>query len=388
MSNQYTVVTRRSWLQRMGDSLTGILIGIALVIGAVALLWWNEGRSAWRIETLAAGRNAVISVQAGAIDPNNKGKLVHISGMAKAATPLTDPEFGVSVNALRLARDVQMYQWRERRESRTTKNLGGTETTETIYSYDKVWSAELIDSSTFHKPSYRNPASMPFDSKVQTAADITVGMFRLAAPFANQISGYEQLPFTDAFLARSSEGVREKLKRDGNLLVSGDPARPQIGDVKVVMRVVKSGPISAIGKQGDSSIEVFELPKGSIALLDMGEVGAEAMFANSESENRFLTWILRVVGFVLMWVGLTLTVSIVSTIADVVPVVGNIVGAATSFVMGLIAFALSLTVVGLAWLYYRPLIGLAILALAAAGFFLIGRVSGARQTVERRTAPS
>jgi hypothetical protein len=146
MSNQYTVVTRRSWLQRMGDSLTGILIGIALVIGAVALLWWNEGRSAWRIETLAAGRNAVISVQAGAIDPNNKGKLVHISGMAKAATPLTDPEFGVSVNALRLARDVQMYKWRERRESRTTKNLGGSETTETIYSYDKVWSAELIDS--------------------------------------------------------------------------------------------------------------------------------------------------------------------------------------------------------------------------------------------------
>ena len=380
MSDQYTVVTRRSWFQRMGNSLMGVLIGILLVIGSIVLLWWNEGRSAWHLETLAAGRSAVISSQSGAVNPGNEGKLIHISGPAKPGGPVTDSEFGVSQDALRLKRSVEMYQWREKRETQTTKNLGGSETTKTTYSYEKVWSDRLINSTAFHRPSYGNPAAMPFVSKVYTATEITVGAYRLSTPLTNQISGYEPLPITDDMLARSSDGVREKLKRNGNLLLSGNLENPQVGDVKVTLSIIKPGPVSAIGKQAGHTIQVFKLPKGSIAMLDMGEVGAEAMFASSESENKVLTWILRLVGLLLMWFGLMATVSILSTIADVIPAIGNIVGAASAFVMGLIAIALSLTVIGLAWLYYRPLIGLALLALAVAGFFLIGRISGTRQS--------
>ena len=89
-----------------------------------------------------------------------------------------------------------------------------------------------------------------------------------------------------------------------------------------------------------------------------------------------ITWALRVIGFIVMWLGLTLMVSILSTIADVVPFVGDIVGTATAAIMGLIALALSMVVIGFAWLYYRPLIGVAILVVAVAGFFIISRISG------------
>ena len=286
MSDPDVVVTRRSWLNRLGDSLMGALIGLILVIAAVAMLWWNEGRSAWRIETLSEGRDAVVSVAAAKLDAGNDGKLVHISGAANAAKRLTDDEFGVSVNALRLKRTVEMYQWQQRTETHTTKNLGGSETTETIFKYDKIWSADLIDSTGFHNQSYRNPTSMPFSSKMQTAEDISVGAFRLTSAFTAQLVSFERLPVSDEMLARSAPSVREKLKRDGNRLVSGNAARPNIGDVRVAMLVVKPGPVSAVGKQAGGTLKSFSLPKGEISLLVTGEKTADEMFAKSESDNR------------------------------------------------------------------------------------------------------
>ena len=53
-----------------------------LIIGAVCLLWWNEGRAVKDAIGLEEGKKAVISIDANEINENNKGKLVHISAEA------------------------------------------------------------------------------------------------------------------------------------------------------------------------------------------------------------------------------------------------------------------------------------------------------------------
>jgi len=43
----------------------------------------------------------------------NAGRLVHVVGEAQPTAPVEDAQFGVSINALKLKRRVEMYQWVE-----------------------------------------------------------------------------------------------------------------------------------------------------------------------------------------------------------------------------------------------------------------------------------
>ena len=64
--------------------------------------------------------------------------------MATTSEILVDPSFGVAQQAIHLERRVSMYQWRESRESKTEKKLGGGTETITTYSYSKGWSDRPI----------------------------------------------------------------------------------------------------------------------------------------------------------------------------------------------------------------------------------------------------
>ena len=70
-----------------------------------------------------------------------------------------------------------------------------------------------------------------------------------------------------------------------------------------------------------------------------------------------------------------------SVIADVVPILGSIVGAGTGIISLLLAAILSLITVAIAWIVYRPLFGI-ILILVAVGLTMAIRwkLKSARST--------
>ncbi len=183
-----TETTVESWGSRLGSSLKGVLFGFLLVFASVALLFWNEGRTVNRAKALNEGASAVITVDAAKVDPQNDGKLVHVSGEVATADVLEDLKFGVSVNAIRLVRKVESYQWKENEESTTKRGSGGSQETTTTYTYQKVWSPDLIDSTGFKEAAgHENPATRPVDGAEFVASNVSLGAFRLSADLISRL---------------------------------------------------------------------------------------------------------------------------------------------------------------------------------------------------------
>ena len=367
MTDSFTETTTTSWGSRLMASLKGVLLGIVLFIAAFPLLWWNEGHTLHRVETLDEGRNMVIAVATRPVDSKNDGRLVYFSGTAETEESYKDPRFGVNEKALKVKRSVEMYQWDEDSETKTEQNLGGSETKKTTYNYTQKWSENLIDSSSFKQPEgHKNPDSTQDRSQSFQAISVTVDEFNLSPDFINKINSYEPYPITEANAAAMDASAKELFKIHDNGYLYGDPANPKVGDLRVKYSVIKPATVSVIGKQNGHRVEPYLTKNGSIALLEMGNVGADTMFATAQTDNRVTAWLIRLGGFFLMWAGLGLVFSPVKILADVVPFIGNIVEAGVGFILGLAALALSTIIIALAWLAYRPLIGLALLATAGA----------------------
>ncbi|MDP4594202.1 MAG: hypothetical protein NWT00_06510, partial [Beijerinckiaceae bacterium] len=110
-NGDFTETTHRSWFQRIGDSIKGILIGLILVAGSSAMLFWNEGRAARTAAALTEGAGVVRTVASNTVASSNEGKLVHVSGDTNAPVEVSDPDTGFTQKGLKLARSVEMYQW-------------------------------------------------------------------------------------------------------------------------------------------------------------------------------------------------------------------------------------------------------------------------------------
>jgi hypothetical protein len=59
----------------------------------------------------------LVTVDASSVDPANEGKLVHLTAKAVTDETLADDMFGVSANAIKLRRNVEMYQWKEKQKN-------------------------------------------------------------------------------------------------------------------------------------------------------------------------------------------------------------------------------------------------------------------------------
>ncbi|HUB84673.1 MAG TPA: TMEM43 family protein, partial [Rhizomicrobium sp.] len=264
-----------------------------------------------------------------------------------------------------VARDASMYQWRENKKDETHDKLGGGQETVTTYTYEKVWSDSAINSSDFRHPEgHENPA-MPFASTQFAASDAKLGGFALDADTLKLVDPSDAL-HPDAPSGWSvSQGAFYK----------GNPDAPQVGDMKVTYRGLASGStISVLAAQSHGGFAPFIAGNGyQLRMAETGNHSRAEMIAQKKSEESVLTWILRFVGFVLIFIGAFMFLSPLSTFASVVPFLGSIVGAAAGLAAFVFAVPVTLIVIAIAWIAFRPLIGIGLLVLAGGSLYLLRR---------------
>ena len=367
MSNN-VVVEKKGFFSRLMSSIGGVFIGILLVLIAFPVLFCNEGRAVRSARGLAEGAASVQSIDASKVDPSKEGALVHLTGEATSAGVLRDETFPLQTAGLGLSRTVEMYQWVEDSKRQSKEKLGGSEETTTSYSYSKQWREGRVDSARFHDKTHQNP-ELPFESEEWYANDVTVGAFTLDDALSRQLSGWEDLKVEagSAELAAWDGKHARPVSIQEGAVVYGDHRNPQVGDVRMFYKVIKPHTVSIVAGQKGTQLASHSTGAGtSIALLSRGTKSADDMFSAAVSANNTFTWILRLVGFAMMFAGFTMILGPVAILASILPPLARLVRAGRAVLAGAAAAGLSLITIAIGWIFYRPLLGLALLAVAVA----------------------
>jgi hypothetical protein len=362
--DSYTETETKSWGSRIQESLSGLVFGVVLAGGTILGLFWNEGRAVTTTRSLDEGAGLVVAANAARVDPANSGKFVHVTGDLKTAQPLVDDMFGVSAAAIRMERKVEMYQWHEDKETETNSNFGGSQTKSTRYTYERKWSSRRIDSSRFKQSATHTNPPMRFQSRAFTADDASLGAFspgRVAL---------EKLPTTTpwpvpSLLAADLKGRHggDAQINDGMIYLGTDPANPRIGDVRITFRIMVPGPASFMGQQSGTALMPYATQSGDrLLLVKPGIMSADQMFQSAHTANAIFTWLLRTVCVLLMWLGFYLLLRPIVVLADVVPLLGSIIGAGGALIALILTLVIAPITIAVAWFWYRPLVSLAILA--------------------------
>jgi len=391
-----TETTTESWGSRLGGSFKGVLVGLAMFIAGFPILFWNEGDSVRTAKALDEGEGACIPVESNAkVDPELDGRLVHMAGRADTKDVLSDDEFGVSATAIALERKTEMYQWIESSETKEKKNLGGSVTKTTTYTYRKDWSEDAVDSSDFKEPGHDNPAAIEFPSLEKRAANVTFGAFRLNEGQIKRIGHAQAYSFPTDFVCKvervqlrgGTVYVPNRETRENPLNNRDVQSQPRVGDMRVTFSVVRPHDVSIVAKQrGDGFTGYIAKTKKRIDMLSDGVRDVSEMFDAARSANTFKTWLIRLVGLFIMYLGLSKVFKPLSTLADVLPILGDIVEMGTGLVAGVLAIVCALATIAVAWIFYRPVLGVLLLVAAGGLAFLLWKMKMAKKAAPVQSA--
>jgi hypothetical protein len=308
--------------------------------------------------------------------------------MATTEDSLSDSKFGIGAVAIGLQRKVEYYQWVEHSEEKSEDKLGGKEVTTTTYSYTQEWISQPIQSGRFKDPAYqeKNFVLTTIEPEEHWAENVSFGAYKLSENLIHSISSAEpmMLNIDSTLLAKMNKdagqvvvrqfgGKADSLKlvhmTDNQLYFGYSPSSPSVGDVRVTFEKIVPAKVTVFAVVNGDSFKAYKAKNGKrFQTLVMGKRDAADILESEHTANTTWLWILRIVGILMVIGGLKGIFGFLETILKVVPFIANIIGWGVGVVCTIIGIAWSLIVIALAWLFYRPL--LAICLLAIAGFLV------------------
>ncbi|XP_024126936.1 transmembrane protein 43 [Oryzias melastigma] len=374
-----TVKHNPGFLEKLGDTAGGTVLGVGLFFLSIYILFTNEGRALQTASSLDEGLSQVVSLGPYPyLDVQNNQRLVHLSAKLHTVQPLHDPNYRVVVQAVKLRRQVEMYQWVESRESRDYQENGETKT-ETTYSYNTEWKSELINSRNFDKEiGHQNPSAMAVESVTVVAPAVQAGPFVLSKGLVDQINKFQTLSLRD--FPRSLLDPFLSI-HDDYFYHTQFPLRPEVGDVRVRFSFAglsgedtPLGPaqtVSIVAMQRGEQLVSFKTKSGDVLeILYEEDLSAEEVFAKQQQLNSLKTWGLRAAGWALMFVSIQLVTRILHTLVVWIPFVRDLVSVGLKIFALCVSCSLSLVVIAAGWLFYRPLVAAALAAVGVLPVFL------------------
>lgn len=255
------------------------------------------GRSFRHHSFLTEASNEVISINPyrdTIKSPDYEGKLIHLTGQLKTLEALGETSYNILVQAVKLRKIVELYQWHEDyTENKFAPDEGDTRN----YYYYKEWSESLIDSRSFHSLSHQNPRKKPMESKIVTAEKAYIGGFEICDEAKDMFNSWIDITSDtrpDDYFIKMHGGAYYHTE---------DLFELQIGDMRVRFQLagLEGDIYTIVGKFHQGKIVPFLIKgKRKILLLSKGKLSKEEIFHQEHKAISKELWFTRLFGFILI----------------------------------------------------------------------------------------
>ena len=391
----YTETTYTGYGTRVKNSFKAIGTGFMLFLAGTALLWWNEGRAVKTNDMLNEAEAATVVMEnPSKLDNSLEGELVCATALATTEDSLIDQQFGFGVKAIAIKRTVRYYQVQEKSKQEKKDKIGGGEETVTTYTYNRGWVTTPINSEGFHDPGYRkiNFVLTTVPQEDVWAQNVTFGAYTLPESLIRSITSTEPLKpvIAQDRMESMNEDARHAALRnysssklgnvakshnaevgqfihvtDNELYIGMTPSSPAVGDVKVTFEKVVPAKVTLIAKVNGNTFEPYKAKNGyTFQTLVMGEKDAAEIYEGEHDMNNIMLWAFRIIGILMVIGGLKGIFGFLETLLKVLPFIANILGWGVGVICTVVGVVWSLIVIAIAWLFYRPLLGITLLVVA------------------------
>ena len=391
----YTETTYTGYGTRVKNSFKAIGTGFMLFLAGTALLWWNEGRAVKTNDMLNEAEAATVVMEnPSKLDNSLEGELVCATALATTEDSLIDQQFGFGVKAIAIKRTVRYYQVQEKSKQEKKDKIGGGEETVTTYTYNRGWVTTPINSEGFHDPGYRkiNFVLTTVPQEDVWAQNVTFGAYTLPESLIRSITSTEPLKpvIAQDRMESMNEDARHAALRnysssklgnvakshnaevgqfihvtDNELYIGMTPSSPAVGDVKVTFEKVVPAKVTLIAKVNGNTFEPYKAKNGyTFQTLVMGEKDAAEIYEGEHDMNNIMLWAFRIIGILMVIGGLKGIFGFLETLLKVLPFIANILGWGVGVICTVVGVVWGLIVIAIAWLFYRPLLGITLLVVA------------------------
>lgn len=335
-------------MKKKGSSIGG---GLLIFLIGICLLWWNEGNNVKNIKSVNEGLKNYKDVKSTKVDSQNEGKLVATNGKLVFTEDAIDGEFNITSKSSVLKRKVEMYQWDEECETDDNDNKTCT--------YKKVWSDDIIDSSSFEKSGHENPTNKLYESEKFYSSGVKLGAFEMTSNLLEKLSTKKQIKQLDEEVAKSHEMTIDQA------YYTNVKENAEIGDIRVSFYENDAEYVSVLAMQSDNHFKVYKTKYGkNFFNLYEEEYNGSDMFKIISKQNNFGKWLWRIVGTLLIIMGVGSLFAPLQRLTGGIPILGSLVGTATGLVSFVAGLSISLIIIALAWFRFRPLLSIVLLLVA------------------------
>lgn len=368
MPDQFKEVSHQGYGSRVAGSFGGILVGIVLFFASFVVLYWNEGR----VDMSQIAKKSV-EVQSNQVDASVDQKLVSVTGPITSTEKISDNLFLNESDYVAIYRKSEMYAWTEKTDTDTTTQTGGSQTTETTYTYDKAWSIAPEKSSSFkHPEGHDNPnqsiTSETFKSNDAKIDEYKLDMANLKLDTSLLVSAEKlQLDSENITLTPADKIVDNYYIYQG----VGDISNPEVGDQRISYYVLPQKEIITVfGKLSSGKITTYTDEKdNTLFRVFLGD--RATAISTMKTEYTIMTWILRLVGFLMMWIGLSAMFGPISVVLDFLPFLGSASRAVIGFITFIIALGLSVLTILISMVIHNIVALIIILAIIIVAIIVI-----------------
>ncbi|MDI9325376.1 MAG: TMEM43 family protein [Alphaproteobacteria bacterium] len=340
--------THTGFGSKIVDSIKGIFFGFILIIVGVSGLFINEGRVSPK--TIFSKVSTITSDAT-----NEKNGLIVLEGtpvinkkIADTYPSLLEPQSAVYINKL-----VEVYAWVETSTEETKENLGGSSDTTTTYNYKKEWTSNPPNSDNFKDKSGAYVNIIPTMKGGLSSQSFSLNNISIPA-----IQEKDSVFSKPLILSKNNVQDKNSITTHTHLFIgkNAHTDTPSIGDIRVSFNVIHANEkISAFGEKKDNNFSFDVTYKGDDQTGFIGVGSASQVLSTAQEQFKTSMWVIRGIGFIVIWIGFVLMTSIIPTLASVIPFLGSLTRGILGFALGIVSLIISFVVIIISNIFHNPI---------------------------------